>query len=51
MAVRGLVAGRHWLAIFTRTGVMETDFPPDDIDAYLSQPGFAELGTVQELLA
>lgn len=30
---------------------METAFPPNDIDGYLTQPGFAGIGTVEELLA
>jgi hypothetical protein len=30
---------------------METAFPPDDIDAYVAQPGFTEIGTVEEFLA
>ena len=30
---------------------METAFPPDDIDACVAQPGFTEIGTVEELLA
>jgi hypothetical protein len=32
-------------------GIMETAFPPDDIGDYLAQPGFTEIGTIQELLA
>lgn len=51
VAVRGNVAGRDWLAIFGLTGIMETAFPPHDIDAYLAQPGFTEIGTLEELLA
>ncbi len=41
---------RPWLAIFSLTGLMETAFPPDDIQGYLAQPGFTALGTVEELL-
>lgn len=51
VAVRGDVVGRSWLIIFSLTGLMETAFPPEDIDAYLAQPGFTEIGTVEELLA
>lgn len=51
VAIRGNVAGRPWLVIFSMAGIMETAFPPDDIDDYLTQPGFIEIGTIQELLA
>ena len=51
VAVRSNVVGRPWLTIFSLTGIMETAFPPDDIEAYLAQPGFTEIGIVQELLA
>jgi hypothetical protein len=51
VAVRGIVSGRSWLIIFSLTGLMETAFPPDDIDAYVAQPGFTEIGTVEEFLA
>lgn len=51
VAVRSNVAGRPWLTIFSMVGIMETAFPPNDIDDYLAQPGFVEIGTIQELLA
>lgn len=51
VAVRGNVLGRAWLTIFSLAGIMETAFPPDDVDGYLAQPGFTQIGTVQELLA
>ncbi len=51
VAVRSNVPGCPWLIIFGLTGIMETAFPPNDIDDYLAQPGFTEIGTVQELLA
>jgi hypothetical protein len=46
VAVQGNAMGRSWLIIFSLTGLMETAFPPDDIDAYVAQPGFTEIGTV-----
>lgn len=51
VAIRSNVAGRPWLAIFSLVGILETAFPPDDIEAYLAQPGFTEIGTVEEMLA
>ena len=49
-AVRGLALGVPWLVIFSREGVMETAFPPRDIDDYLQKGGFEELGSVGEVL-
>ncbi len=51
VAVRGDVAGVPWLAIFSLDGIIETAFPPGDIEAYLRQAGFAEIGTIAEVLA
>jgi len=39
-----------WLTIFSLAGIMETAFPPDDVEGYLAQVGFTEIGTVEELL-
>ena len=41
---------RPWLVIFSLAGIMETAFPPDDIEGYLAQAGFTEMGTIEELL-
>ncbi len=48
-AVRGNL-DRPWLAIFSLAGIMETAFPPDDIEGYLAQAGFTEFGTIEEFL-
>ena len=48
-AVRGNL-DRPWLTIFSLAGIMEAAFPPDDIEGYLAQAGFTEMGTVEELL-
>jgi len=29
---------------------METAFPPDDLDGYVAQPGFAEIGKAEEIV-
>lgn len=49
-AVRGFYGDNEWLIIFGRGGVMETPFPPDDMDNYLSSRGFVLLGPVEEVL-
>lgn len=48
-AVRGSL-DRPWLTIFNLAGIMETAFPPDDIEGYLAQAGFTEMGMVEEFL-
>jgi len=43
--------GRRWLVMFSLSGVMETAFPPDDPEEYLSDPRFRRLGALRELLS
>ncbi len=43
-------SGRHWLVMFSLSGVMETAFPPDNPKEYLSDPRFRRLSTLEELL-
>lgn len=49
-AVRGFAASNEWLVIFGRDGLMETAFPPQNIDNYLERRGFVFLGHVKEIL-
>ncbi len=49
-AVRGKVEEREWLVIFDAQGVLETAFPPNDIEGYLNRQGFEYVGTVGEIL-
>lgn len=49
-AVRGRADDREWLVIFDAQGVLETAFPPNDMDGYLNSQGFEYLGTVGEIL-
>ena len=49
-AVRGKVEEREWLVIFDAQGVLETAFPPNDIDDHLNRQGFEYVGTVGEIL-
>lgn len=49
-AVRGRAFDREWLVIFDAYGVLETAFPPNNMDRYLQTPGFEYIGTIEELL-
>ena len=49
-AVRGFAHKREWLVIFGTGGVMETAFPPENIDDYLEKRGFVILGPIEEVL-
>jgi hypothetical protein len=48
--VRGFSEAREWLIVFGAGGVMETAFPPEDMDGYLERRGFVFLGHVREIL-
>ena len=49
-AVRGFLGEKEWLVIFGTGGVMETAFPPENIDHYLAHRGFVPLGRIEEVL-
>lgn len=49
-AVRGELRGAEWLVILDRDGLIETAFPPDDIESYLEKRGFHPLGKIGEVL-
>ena len=49
-AVRGFLGEKEWLVIFGTGGVMETAFPPENIDHYLGHRGFVPLGRIEEVL-
>jgi hypothetical protein len=38
-----------WLVMFSLSGIMETAFPPTDVEEYLSNPRFQKLGLMGEL--
>ncbi|WP_423223729.1 hypothetical protein [Candidatus Amarolinea aalborgensis] len=48
--VAGAFQGQTWLVMFGPGGVMETAFPPEDADQYLSDRRFQYLGVLGELL-
>ena len=49
-AVRGFVHEKEWLVIFGNGSLMETAFPPENIDNYLEHRGFISLGRLEEFL-
>ena len=40
----GATHNREWLVIFGGDGLMETAFPPEDMDDYIERRGFVLLG-------
>jgi len=49
-AVPGLAHNREWLVIFGEGGLMETAFPPEDVDDYIERRSFILLGRIEEVL-
>lgn len=47
---RGVTQNREWLVIFGGGGLMETAFPPEDMDDYIERRGFVLLGRIDEVL-
>ncbi len=39
-----------WIFIFTNDGIIETAFPPWDIDSYIERRGFKLVGKIREVL-
>lgn len=50
--VRGFAKGQvnEWLVIFGVGGILETAFPPKNIDEYLENRGFVLFGRIKEVL-
>ncbi|NES97310.1 MAG: hypothetical protein F6K32_19225 [Desertifilum sp. SIO1I2] len=44
-----IIENKVWLVMIGLDGVLETAFPPDNPERYLSQPQFFYWGSVQEL--
>ena len=49
-AVSGIIYDRIWLVIFGLQGLMETAFPPMDIEDYAERRGFVLLGQIEEVM-
>ena len=43
------VAEVQWLVMLGLDGIMETAFPPQDVEMYLGNPHLTRLGTLEEL--
>lgn len=48
--VRGMVGEEEWIVILSKEGVIETAFPPYDIEDYLRKRRVEPLGRVGEIL-
>jgi hypothetical protein len=48
-AVTGEIDGTSWLVLISAKGIMETAFPPDDLQDYLIQNNYVFLGKLKEL--
>jgi hypothetical protein len=48
--VVGKIGNIPWLVILSPKGIMETAFPPKDIDTYLKRRGFIYLGKMSEII-
>jgi hypothetical protein len=49
-AVSGFIHDRIWLVIFGSQGLMETAFPPVDMEDYAERRGFVLLGQIEEVM-
>ena len=50
--LRGFIKGQvnEWLVIFGVGGILETAFPPENIDEYLENRGFVLIGRIKEVV-
>lgn len=48
--VRGFAHEKEWLVILGPDGIMETAFPPENMDDYLNKRGFIFIGPIKEVL-
>lgn len=49
-AVRGNIQDTDWLVIFGKDGLMETAFPPRNIEDYINSRGFKPIGRIEEVV-
>ncbi len=47
---RGVSDDTDWIVLFGAGGLMETAFPPENIDDYIARRGFVFLGYIAEVL-
>lgn len=48
--IAGNALSAEWLVLVSSQGIMETAFPPDDMQGYIDKRGFEVLGRVGEFL-
>lgn len=48
--IRGKVENLEWIVIFSKDGVVETAFPPDDTELYIKKRGFLYIGKIRAIL-
>jgi len=49
-SVTNEIDGRSWLVLISAKGIMETAFPPDDLQDYIVQSKYVFLGKLKELI-
>ncbi len=49
-SVTNEIDGRPWLVLISAKGIMETAFPPDDLQDYIVQSKYVFLGKLKELI-
>lgn len=49
-AIRGFFNEIEWLVIFGEDGIMETAFPPENMDSYIQKRGFVLIGPIKEIM-
>jgi len=48
--VRGKIKEKEWIVILSKEGIIETAFPPQKIEEYLSKRNAALLGKIGEIV-
>jgi len=48
--IKGKIREKEWIVIFSKEGITETAFPPEDVEGYLSKRNTALLGRVGEIV-
>mgnify|MGYP001039594625 CR=1 FL=1 len=48
--IRGKIKEKEWVVIFSKEGITEAAFPPQNVEEYLSKRNTALLGTIGEIV-
>ena len=49
ITIVAIIHDKHWLVMFSTSGILETAFVVDRPDYYLSKPGFERIGLLSEV--